>query len=38
MATYPEHGLTVEELLSHAELSVHNVEIYGSDADRADAA
>ncbi|MED5573285.1 MAG: GGDEF domain-containing protein [Pseudomonadota bacterium] len=26
MATYPEHGLTVEELLSHAELSVHNVE------------
>ena len=25
MATYPEHGLTVEELLSHAELSVQNV-------------
>ena len=25
MATYPEHGSTVEELLSHAELSVQNV-------------
>ena len=38
MATYPEHGSTVEKLLSHAELNVHNVEIYGSDADGADAA
>ena len=38
MATYPEHGSTVEKLLSHAEFSVHNVEIYGSDADGADAA
>ena len=38
MAIYPEHGSTAEELLSHAELSVHNAEIYGSDADGADAA
>ena len=38
MATYPEHGSTVEKLLSHAEFSVHNVETYGSDADGADTA
>jgi len=38
MAIYPEHGSTAEELLSHAELSVHNAEIYSSDADGADAA
>ena len=38
MATYPEHGSTAEEFLSHAEFSVHNAEIYGSDADGADAA
>ena len=25
MATYPEHGSTAEELLSHAELSVHKL-------------
>ena len=38
MANYPEHDSTAEELLSHAEHSVHNVEIYGSDGDGADAA
>ena len=38
MATYPEHGSTVEKLLSHAEFSVHNVETFGSDADGADTA
>lgn len=30
IAVFPEHGSSVDELLKHAELSVHDAEIYGS--------